>query len=330
VWIRWGEAAGGWRMRTAAWLLTLLIGGATSLFLPGAMIFFLIAPAIAFAGIVLGNHAPKLARGLVIAAALIQFLMFAQLLALIELLLIDGPLFAVALLAALAVLPIMIEVPAADSRPARAGLAVVAGALWIGAMLMPRASTDRPAAFTVDYFRDDTKREAHWGIASRQAPLPDGYPGQWKKDVLDYSTRTRWVSPAPLVELPSTAIRLVREEPVGDGRRVWLRLSPGGANAAAIRFAEEVKVQRLGIPGQTMAIPAKGQPEKALLRCSGRSCEGMVIEVLLADRKPVLAELFSTRFALPPEGAALVAARPKDAHPQYGPDSSIRMRSVRF
>jgi hypothetical protein len=270
------------------------------------------------------------AHRLLLAAALIQFLMFAQLLALIELLLIDGPAFAVAPFAALAVLPFVTELDATRSRSAVLGLAATAVTLWGAALLMPRASADRPAAFTIDYFRDDAARKAHWAVASKQAPLPAGYPGKWTKDVLAYSTRTRWVSKAPLLDTPRPDVRLVRSEPAGDGRRVWLRLSPGGANAAAIRFAEDAKVQRLGIPGQLLPIRAKGEPDKALLRCSGRSCEGLVIEVLLGNRQPVIAEVFATRFALPAEGGPLAARRPYNAHPQYGPDSSIRMRTVRF
>ena len=54
------------------------------------------------------------------------------------------------------------------------------------------------------------------------------------------------------------------------------------------------------------------------------------IEALFADQAKVTADLFATRFALPPEGAPLAARRPATAHPQYGPDSSIRRRSIRF
>ena len=330
AWIRWGEAAGGWRMRTAAWLLILLVGAGCSLLLPGAIIFFLIAPAVAIVGIVLGNHAPRFARSLMIIAAIVQLLMFAQLLALIEMLLVDGPIFAVALLAALAALPIMIEAPAVDFRPVRAALLAIAGTLWLGALFAPRTSADRPGAFTIDYFRDDSAGKTQWTVASKQAPLPSAFPGEWKRGVPAYSGRTRWVSPAPLLDIPRPDVRFVKSEPVGQGRRVWLVLSPGGANAVAIRFHEQTNIVRLGIPGATIAMPAEGEPEKALLRCSGRSCEGLVIEALLADRAKVTADLIATRFSLPPEGAPLAAKRPATAHPQYGPDSSIRLRTIRF
>jgi hypothetical protein len=111
---------------------------------------------------------------------------------------------------------------------------------------------------------------------------------------------------------------------------VWIALSPGGGNAVSIRFAEGANVLGLGLPEAAVRIPAQGEPKKAMLRCSGRSCDGFVIEAVLGDRKPVEAELFSTRFSLPPEGQPLVAARPKDAISQYSPDSTITMRRIRL
>ena len=57
IWARWGGSFERERMRAAAWLLILIFGAALSLALPGATIFFLIAPAIALAGIALGAAA---------------------------------------------------------------------------------------------------------------------------------------------------------------------------------------------------------------------------------------------------------------------------------
>jgi hypothetical protein len=98
----------------------------------------------------------------------------------------------------------------------------------------------------------------------------------------------------------------------------------------AIRFPEDAKVLALGLPGAANPIPAKGEPDKALLRCTGRSCEGLQIEMLLGDRRPLEVELFSTRFGLPPEGRPLEAARPINAIPQYAPDQTITKARVRL
>jgi hypothetical protein len=142
--------------------------------------------------------------------------------------------------------------------------------------------------------------------------------------------RTRWVAKAPLLVTPTPAARIIGSVPAGNGRRVRIALSDGGANAVAIRFPENAALLALGKPGQLEPIPADGEPKKASLRCSGRSCDGFVIEALLGDRKPVEVELFATRFALPPEGQPLQAARPANAHPQYAPDSTITLVRARL
>ena len=330
VWARWGRGADRGRMRAAAWLLILIVGAALSVALPGATIFFLLAPAVALAGIAVSRRSPGAGTMLLSLAALIQFVMFAELLALIEMLLIDGPLWAVAPLAALASLPVLVEIGHARFRPALALLVVSAIGLWTAALSLPRSSAERPASFSIDYFRDADHRSANWGIASKQAPLPRAFAGQWRKDVLPYNGRTRWVSTAPVIDTPLPDARLISNEPAGTGRRIRIALSPGGGNAVTIRFAKTAKLIALGLPAAPERLPAKGQPEKATLRCSGRSCDGFVIEALLADRAPIEAELFSYRFSLPAEGRKLEAARPAHSIPQYSPDETVTLKRFRF
>lgn len=330
IWWRWGGGIDRSRIRAAAWLLILTIGALGSFALPGATIFFLIAPALALAGIALSDRSPPAAKVLVVLAIIVQFLMFAQLLALIEMLLIDGPLTAGLPLAALAALPAIVETDARQSQPTVLASLAVAAVMCIAALAVPRASAERPLSFSVDYFRDATKDTAKWAAATKQAPLPSAFPGNWSKAVLPYNSRTRWVTPAPLLQTPIPTARVIASAPSGAGRRMRLVLSPGGGNTIAIRFPKDGRVLALGLAGGAILMPAKGEPEKPLLRCTGRSCEGLAIEVVLADAKPIEAELFSTRFGLPPEGEPLAAARPANAIPQYAPDQTITMSRIRL
>jgi hypothetical protein len=209
-------------------------------------------------------------------------------------------------------------------------LLVVSIILWVAALMVPRASAERPLGLSIDYFRDATGKSARWAVATKQAPLPSGFPGQWSKAVLPYNGRTRWVSNAPLLPTPVPQARVAATEPNGAGRRIRLVLSPGGGNSVAIRFPKDAKVRALGLPGAAVPIPAEGDPEKAVLRCTGRACEGLQIEVLLGEARPVVAELFSTRFGLPPEARPVTAARPANAIPQYAPDQTITMTRIKL
>jgi hypothetical protein len=330
IWARWCRGLDRRRARTAAWLLVLIFGALISFVLPGATIFFLIAPAIALVAIALPGRAARTATLLAVIAIVVQFVMFAELLAAVEMLLIDGPLAAVVLLAALAALPAIIEVDPNSSRAPALVLIAGALALWIAALTMPRASAERPLGFSIDYFRDSDAKSASWAVATKQAPLPDNFPGRWERKELPYNGRLRWASPAPLLETPVAAARVISAAPDAAGRRLRLALSPGGANSVSIRFAKGANVLALGLAGAAIPLPRDGEPEKPVLRCTGRSCEGLQVDVLLGDRRPVEVELFSTQFGLPPEGRPLVAARPRNAIPQYAPDSTITMSRIRL
>jgi hypothetical protein len=196
--------------------------------------------------------------------------------------------------------------------------------------MLPRMTTERPESFSIDYFRDLDRKTASWGIASKQAPLPKGFPGQWQSGILAYNARTRWIADAPLLDTSVPSARLMSSEPAGAGRRLRIALSPGGGNTVAIRFPKDANVLALGLPGRPEAVPQEGEPPKAMLRCTGRSCDGLVIEAVLGDRKPVEAELLSYRFGLPAEGQPLQAARPRNAIPQYAPDSTIALNRIKL
>jgi hypothetical protein len=330
LWSRMGDGFDRPRMRAAAWLLILLLGSALSLALPGATIFFLLAPALALAGIALGPRSPALATALAFAAAILQFVMFAELLALIEMLLIDGPLWAVAPLAALAALPALVELDAARLRPALGLTALAALGLSAAALAVPRSSAERPLGMSIDYFRDVIRNSANWGIATKQAPLPSSFPDTWTKGVLPYNGRMRWIAPAPLLPTPVAGAHVVASAPAGSGRRVRIALSSGGADSVVIRFPEDAKVLALGLPGGAVPVPAAGEPRKATLRCTGRSCDRLVIEAVLGDSRPLTVEIYSIRFGLPPQGAPLASARPRNAIPQYAPDSTITLSKVKL
>lgn len=330
VYMRIGRAIDRRRMRAASWLVILIVGSLLSIVLPGATIFFLVAPAVALMGIAVSRRSPAAGNLILILAFLIQLLMFAELLALIEMLLIDGPLWAVAPLAALASLPALVEADPSALRPSIALLVLCSLGLSAAALAIPRASGERPLGFSIDYFRDVEAHSANWAIATKQAPLPPNYPGEWSKGVLPYNGRTRWITRAPLLPGPVPSARIVASSQEGAQRRLRIVLSAGGANSVAIRFPREAKVLALGLPGATAPIPENEEPDKPLLRCTGRSCEGLQIEVVLGTRMPVDAEIFSTAFGLPGEARPLIQARPRDAIPQYAPNQTITRSSVKL
>jgi hypothetical protein len=56
----------------------------------------------------------------------------------------------------------------------------------------------------------------------------------------------------------------------------------------------------------------------------------MIVELVVDRSDPLELLVVGSRAALPPSAAALLAARPRFARPQYTPDASIAFRRVRL
>ena len=320
-------------LRIACWLLITLSGTLVCLALPGASIYFLASPAIALAAMLAERRSTAIATAMFWIAALIQLLLFAELLALIEMLLVDGPIWAVVPLAALAALPVLVEVlSGGQSRLPLTIVGIVALALWIGASTMPRTSPERPGALTLSYVRDDTSGRSLWAIFDNQSPLPDAVSrlGKWRNVELAYNGRNRWVSDAPLLDSPMPSLRLLSSVIGGKQRIVRLAIERGGNDIVGLRFDKDVPVLAMGLAGQPRAISAQATPGASSINCNGRACDGLEIEIRLAGDARVKALLIGTRFTVPPQARALVAARPADTKPQYAPDNQVRIKSVAF
>ena len=321
------------RLRIASWLLIVALGAMICFVLPGASIYFLASPLIALTAMLVERRSAALATTLFWAAALIQLLLFTELLALVEMLLVDGPLWAVAPLAVLAALPVLVEVLSAERSQSSLGLlAIAALGLWIGALAMPRTSAERPGALTLSYVRDETSSQSLWAIFDNQSPLPDAIErlGKWRDVELAYNGRHRWVSDARLLDTPMPSLRLLSSVTSGKQRIVRLALNRGGNDIIGLRFAKGVPVLAMGLAGQPRAISPNATPGASSINCSGRACDGLAIEIRLAGNARVKALLIGTRFAIPPQARPLIDARPANTQPQYAPDNEVRIKSVAF
>ena len=321
------------RLRVACWLTIAALGAMTSLALPGATVFFLASPLIAVAGMFADRRSQALATTLFWVAALVQLLVFAELLALIEMLLVDGPLWAVAPLAALAALPVLVEVlPANGSRRQLGALGAAMLILWAAALTMPRTSENRPGTLTFSYVRDGASDTTVWAAANNQAPLPDPVRrlGRWRDVEMAYNGRHRWIIDAPLVDIPRPALQLVSSRAVGRDRLVRLKLDRGGNDTISLKFDKGVPVLAMGLAGSPRPIPRDAKPGPSYLSCSGRACDGLTVDIRLAGQALVKARLIGVRFAIPAEARRLVEGRPRLTQVQYAPDNSVRVRGVIF
>jgi hypothetical protein len=239
---------------------------------------------------------------------------------------------------ALIMLPAVIEARAAlASMPRRlamgaAMLAVLA--CWAVAASLPAYSADRKQAFGIEYMWDSAAGRAHWLVVNDGAPLPAGYDvaGPWERRAeVPWSTRPRWQAAAPGRLAPPTATVLA-EQAEASGRRLSLRIHSNGYHGIALRApasAAAVVTASVNGSGRRFGPPAKPK-EPFQIRCEGRSCDGMVVELLIRNREKMEWTLVGTQPGLPPEAAPLVMARPPDAASQYTPDASIAVARLRL
>lgn len=319
------------RLRLAYWLCFLLLGAGLSLAVPGAAIYFLAPPLVVGVAML----ARRWERPAALAAWALLFLSWGPLLHLSEMLLDFDNGWIFAAMAALIMWPLLIEMkPLLVRLPRKGAFAAVVGVAllgWSGALLNPAYSEDRKQAFGIEYAWDETEAKGRWLVANDGAPLPAGFGTAFERGVeVPWSARKRWAAPASRLPLEPPVVERVAARATPEGRLLTLRLAANGAETVLLRAKPEAGLRAIRIGGQVVRFGAGKPKDDYVLRCLGRSCDGMTIELLLAAKAPAEAIVMGVRSGLPAAAAGLVRARPHLAAPQYSPDSSIAVGKVRL
>jgi hypothetical protein len=242
-----------------------------------------------------------------------------------------------AAVAAIIMLPALIELKGLAAVLPR--LAVLGGAAtlfvagWAAAALVPAYSQDRKQAFGIEYLWNEDIGKAHWLVVNDGAPLPQALVtavGSFRKDVeVPYSGRKRWAAPAA-GKAPVPRITKVAETAAGPGRQVRLSISAPAMDAVVVKAPAGGGLLAMSTRGTQRSFGKGAKDAPAYIRCQGRSCDGMVIDLLIGHRKPLMLTVSGLRGGLPAATAKLVAARPANAAPQYSPDQTVGVSRIRI
>jgi hypothetical protein len=159
-------------------------------------------------------------------------------------------------------------------------------------------------------------------IVNDGAPLPTTLAGYRQGVKVAWSTRKRWVAPAPVLPLTAPAFDRLSEVTTPFGRRIRLRLRVAGHDALMLRAGPEGQFLAARAGGSIARFGQGKADAPFTLRCAGRSCNGLVVDLHVANRRSIPATLIGTRFALPEQALPLKRARPSVAAPQYTSDAS--------
>jgi hypothetical protein len=255
-------------------------------------------------------------------------------LALLEELLNQGPMWIFASLGALIILPVLIEakplIAVVRLRESAAAAAVAALGLWIAAGAAPAYSADREQRFIIEHVTQ-ADGLAVWAIASDGARLPAAYRrlAHWRWDKLPFSERKRWLAPAPPVPgLKPPSIELLTQKPAPNGRVVVVRLHANGAQSIDLLAGEKSDIIAAGVAGFVRPIDRSIKDQKYDLQCFGRACDGLQLEIVTGSKQPIEFTIVGSSPGLPSSAAQLLAGRPPNARPQYSPDETISLASA--
>jgi hypothetical protein len=321
------------RLRPAFWFIFLFVGGVIGLIAPGGIIFFIFPPLIAVAGMVLGRWWLPAERMGSYAAILFLYISWGAMLGLLQELLNGGPMWVFAPLAALLIIPVLIEARPLLAGARRRASTLVGGVLTILcaglALAMPAYSADRQQKFVIQHVTDVSSHKSWWSVVNDGVAIPLSFPGSWKRAKLPFSDRERWVASAPAnPTAKAPEVQLLSQLRNGSERTLTVRLAANGNGDIDLIAPEDARIRSAGVAG---FIRPTDQSEvgKYDLACSGRSCDGATLLITTDQPKPIDFLVIGVG-TVPSSAEPLLSARPKFARPQSNPDASIVFSHVRL
>lgn len=318
------------RLRLAYWIVFLVLGAALSLIAPGSAIFFLAPPLVALSGFLV----PRFARVLQLLALAILFFSWAPLLHLSQVLLDFDAGWSFAPVSVLILLPWLIELKPELVKLGRgrvtAAVALAAALGWLPAALAPAYSSDAKQRMTLEYVWDADAQKSRLMVYHDRGALPAAF-GDLERDVeVTWSSYRRWARPIQGPPLSPPVLEKLMERRTPHGRLVRLRLRTEGAEVVRLRADPEADLR--AVKAGTAPLRRFGQggdDEDYGFRCHGRSCDGLVFDLLVGSNAPVELTVMGVSSGLPATVAPFVAARPRLAQPQYGADASIALSRLK-
>jgi hypothetical protein len=188
-------------------------------------------------------------------------------------------------------------------------LAVVAG-------FQPAYSRSAPQRLNLRYVEREGRA---WWVADPVARLPDGLrTAAHFSTGVEHQPITGHVAPDGAARFSAPEAQVSRQ-----GHDVTLQLNAPG-DALALLLPRDAGLKSISIGG----IEADAEGRVDIINCDTPDCGQMRITLHLSTTAPFQIMLRSVRHGLPPEGAAIVKARPPQATPSQGGDTTLLIRTI--
>ena len=307
-------------LMASAWLWVALFGLLAFVLVPGASIMFVPAAAVfALAALALHLGYERIGQGLAVFGIIVFLLVALPLSALGETGLFieaSAPFAAIAIFAFALTVPFIW--PDEDNLLrwcwlCGLGTGAAAIAFMAASLIVPAYSPQAPRALPVIHIQGDDIDGAHYIVRSTD-PVPDEMLeiAAFESGTLEpVYNRTVQRAPAPDFASAGIEINITSDQTEGDIRTLALDLYAPDSDRVLLVLRGETKLVTAELNGRGFAF--EDEPF-GRFTCIGRACRivQFTMQFDAASRAPDL-EIYTTRFGLDPQSAALLAARPANA-----------------
>ncbi len=252
-----------------------------------------------------------------------------------------GAVFALALAS---ILPLLaLDTPRERRAVAEDSIAVALVAAIVALFMAPYSAAS-PQRVDVQYWLDADAHAAKWVASPDSGSLPAPLAaaaafGQRRTAVFPWSPERRYAADAPDLKLAAPELTILSAEAIGEKIRYDVKLtSPRGAPEMSVFFPVSAETTAIEVAGHPLGEPRGRVLEYLQHAMPGwRFCEiptvyasGVEMKFTVLGASPVKIYLGDKSFSLPPEGLAIVSARPADAIASQDGDVTLVTRRVKL
>ena len=306
------------RLLMSSWLCLAILGGALSMFFPGAAILFVPALMVITVSCVLSLISkPRMARNLSISAAILFAIIVVPTSALGEMMLFSenaAPFTIFLVFCFLFFVPHALPSDGVQGNlkwPVPASVLCISSIFIAAAAVVPAYSPAAPRGLSILQVANVDTGSATFATFTND-PLPAAM-----NDVATFSRgsvvgfeQQAYVAKAPSFETLGVNVHVERNQVVGDERLVTLQIEAPDSDIIVAR----VKQKEVAVLSMTLNSIAKIESDTNRFSCHGRACRSLTITLVLSAKEPsVDFQVNGLRYGLGAEGKPMLSARPESA-----------------
>jgi len=204
----------------------------------------------------------------------------------------------------------------------------------IFAVLSPPYNENSPQQLTITHIEERHIKQSNWGIESTDR-IPDSMSQlhAFSDDatfVLPWSSEPLFAAEATPNDAPSPQLDILSDTFTNGERIIKARLtSPRGGNQIKLLIPTSAALNAISVANKKVTFdPLTAEDDFYVWECYGESCNGIEIDLHIANRKAIEMLIADQTPGLPPHGDALLQARPANATPAHNGDASVIVEQV--